>query len=187
MHKNFINLTKYAGMVIWITGLPGSGKTTLALELRTLLLERFEKKAVILDGDELRKMLGPAGKSYDAAGRIEIGETYVRACYMLASQGFDVILSAVGLSHDVQHYFRELLPGINHIQVLLAAQRELCRSRKPDIGYWSNNLTPEFPKSPELVIEPEHTPRQAAELILDYLKEHDALNLPAVGTGELKI
>jgi len=40
--------------VIWITGLPGSGKSSIAIELKKLVHE-----AVILNSDELRKIVTP--------------------------------------------------------------------------------------------------------------------------------
>ena len=45
------------GTVIWITGLSGAGKTTLAIEL-VQKLERLNIKPVRLDGDSLREILG---------------------------------------------------------------------------------------------------------------------------------
>ncbi|WP_281291331.1 adenylyl-sulfate kinase [Paraburkholderia panacisoli] len=46
----------YAGNVIWLTGLSGSGKSTIAKALLDSALER-SVRAVVLDGDELRKGL----------------------------------------------------------------------------------------------------------------------------------
>ena len=46
------------GFVIWLTGLPGSGKTTIA----RMLEEMFKKKKIkieVFDGDEVRKNLSP--------------------------------------------------------------------------------------------------------------------------------
>ena len=49
---------KRQGFVIWLTGLPGSGKTTIAKEVAKLLIEkRFDVE--VLDGDEMRKVLSP--------------------------------------------------------------------------------------------------------------------------------
>ena len=45
-----------SGQVIWITGLSGAGKTTLANELVTSLKKR-DLRPILLDGDILRKLL----------------------------------------------------------------------------------------------------------------------------------
>ena len=65
-------------MVIWITGLPGSGKTTIAKQL----LERLssEKSTPIhLDGDELRVLFG-SSIGYSLAERRKLASQYSRLC-----------------------------------------------------------------------------------------------------------
>ena len=46
-------------MVIWITGLSGAGKTTLALEIVAKIKEKSQP-VIFLDGDQLRQVLGDA-------------------------------------------------------------------------------------------------------------------------------
>ena len=47
------------GFVIWLTGLSGSGKTTIARELETYLVNNAHRNVEILDGDVVRKNLSP--------------------------------------------------------------------------------------------------------------------------------
>ena len=44
-------------MIIWITGLPGSGKTTLAKKIKSILEPKISNNIVILDGDNIREIL----------------------------------------------------------------------------------------------------------------------------------
>ena len=46
------------GFVVWLTGLSGSGKTTIGRSLKTQL-EELGMKVELLDGDEVRKQLSP--------------------------------------------------------------------------------------------------------------------------------
>jgi sulfate adenylyltransferase len=47
------------GVAVWLTGLPASGKTTIALALKELLLARGGQDVVILDGDVVRSSINP--------------------------------------------------------------------------------------------------------------------------------
>ena len=58
-------------MIIWLTGQPGSGKTTLANKLVDYLNKQNKKNKVInLDGDDLRSI--NKNKDYSKKGRIKI-------------------------------------------------------------------------------------------------------------------
>ncbi|RMF32107.1 MAG: adenylyl-sulfate kinase, partial [Candidatus Nitrosothermus koennekii] len=50
--------SKANGFVIWLTGLPASGKTTIARNLKPKL-EALGLKVELFDGDEVRKQLSP--------------------------------------------------------------------------------------------------------------------------------
>ena len=57
-------------MIIWFTGQPGSGKTTLANELILNLKRDFpDKKLINIDGDDLRSI--SKNKDYSKEGRIK--------------------------------------------------------------------------------------------------------------------
>ena len=55
-HPNAHELNLGSGRVIWITGLSGSGKTTVAIELSKLISSR-RFKPILLDGDNMRQKL----------------------------------------------------------------------------------------------------------------------------------
>ena len=62
-------VTFHLPAVIWITGLPAAGKTTLARRIRTALVAR-QVSVVVLDGDDLRRTVS-ADLGYSAAARRE--------------------------------------------------------------------------------------------------------------------
>jgi adenylylsulfate kinase-like enzyme len=144
------------GSVIWITGLSGAGKSTVAWELSGLL-RHGEAAPVLLDGDQLRAALD--ARSFDDAGRRRLAFVYARLCRLLAMQGHTVICATIALYHEVQAWNRDNLPG--YLEVLLdVPMQELIRrdtkgvyrGQRDHSEVWGLGLRPEFPISPDLVI-----------------------------------
>ena len=81
-------------MVIWLTGQPGSGKTTLA----NSIIESFKKKQpnikiINLDGDDLRSINN--NKDYSKAGRIKNISTAISIVRFLANKDYLCVVSIV--------------------------------------------------------------------------------------------
>ena len=91
-------LNGHRGLVVWFTGLSGSGKSTIAHAL-DLKLNENGIHSYILDGDNIRTGLN-SDLDFTAAGRAEnirrIGETRCAFCR---------------LRHDYNHGFYFTLPG----------------------------------------------------------------------------
>ena len=64
-------MTEQTGRVFWITGLSGAGKSTLARALQARL-----PQSILLDGDELRAVLGATASGFDRQSRLELARTY---------------------------------------------------------------------------------------------------------------
>lgn len=158
------------GRVIWITGLSGAGKTTLA---RALLREL--PGAVLLDGDELREVLGAADSGFDPASRRKLALTYARLAGLLARQGLAVIVATISLFHEVHAWNRRNLPG--YLEVFLDVPHEVCRRRDAkglyaarDAGQAGSMVgsgaAAEFPLSPHLVLNERISVAEAVQAIL---------------------
>ncbi len=81
-------------MIIWLTGQPASGKTTLANSLIDKLSnEKPELKIINLDGDDLR--LINKNKDYSKEGRIKNISTAISIARFLANKNYICILSIV--------------------------------------------------------------------------------------------
>jgi adenylylsulfate kinase len=99
------------GAVVWITGLPGSGKSTLAGRLRAQLAS----SALVLDGDELRPILGAAG--YDEPSRDAFYHRLARLAALLADQGGIVIVAATAGRAAYRDRARALAPRFLEVWV----------------------------------------------------------------------
>ena len=81
-------------MIIWLTGQPGSGKTTLANELMVKIQsENSNLKIINLDGDDLRKI--NKNKDYSKKGRIKNISTAISIIRFLANKNYLCIVSIV--------------------------------------------------------------------------------------------
>lgn len=112
------------GRVIWITGLSGAGKTTLAKALQTSL-----PGALLLDGDALREVLDANHASYDCKSRLSLAMTYARLSKLLAEQGATVIVATISLFHAVHAWNRENIP--HYLEVFVDVPEHIRRQRDP--------------------------------------------------------
>lgn len=125
------------GLVYWITGLAGSGKTTIgrALYQQLCLLKR---KVIFLDGDEMRWVLGKT-KEFSRAERLDLARIYSRQCKMLADQGHDVVCATISLFKEVHAYNRELLS--RYMEVFIeCSPEELSRRNQKGIYQAGDNV-----------------------------------------------
>ena len=143
-------------MIIWITGLPGSGKTTLARKLKSILETKVINNIVILDGDKIRKIL-PYQISYSNEDRRKLALFYSELALLMDKSDCIVICSFVALFHSVQENTR--LKANDYFEILLDPPlEELAKKNKKDLysknsEYMLNQFTKhEFPINPELRI-----------------------------------
>jgi adenylylsulfate kinase len=151
MNKNTPAPIHPTGQVIWITGLPGSGKTTLAVEL-VKSLRKHLANVVHLDGDSLRQVL--SNHDYSIEGRKALALQYSGLAKLLAEQGQIVIVSTVSLFHDVHDWNRAHFP--RYVEVWLQPSQDSLMQRDQKGLYTRNSssdvvgrgIAPEFPRQP---------------------------------------
>ncbi len=143
----------------WITGLSGSGKTTIAELLRNkLVIDGYS--VILLDGDILRKVFNSKAYSYEE--RKTLGFQYSRLCKLLVSQGISVVIGVIGLFHELHAWNRENIP--NYVEIFLDTPLDELKRR--DIkGIYRNleegkiknvtgiDIAAEFPLTPNIKIK----------------------------------
>jgi adenylylsulfate kinase len=96
-------------MIIWLTGQPGSGKTTICKRIL------WDKPGVFhIDGDDLRDLFD--NKDYSESGRRKKIELAQQIAHYLHKKGSDVVVSLVSPYKDQRDKFKEKI-GNNLVEV----------------------------------------------------------------------
>jgi len=121
--------------VVWITGLSGAGKTTLAQAIVKHLRDNGQH-VIFLDGDDLRDILNrPLNnvQSHDRENRLALAMQYAQLCRMLAMQGVIVVIATISLFKEIHSWNRINLPG--YFEVYIKVSLEELRRRDPKSIY----------------------------------------------------
>lgn len=148
-----------AGAVVWITGLPSSGKSTLARRV-SARLRAAGREPVLLDGDAVRAALVPP-PGYDTAGRDAFYATLARLAATLARDGHLVLVAATASRRAHRAAARDLAPRF--VEVWLDVPADECARRDPK-GLWARARAGELPNLPGAgePYEPPERPEVAA-------------------------
>ena len=169
------------GFVVWLTGLPGSGKTTIARELERELKVRGSKFEVF-DGDEVRKNLSK-GLGFSKEDRDTHNKRVIYVCKLLTRNRVNAVVSLISPYRSTRAYAREQLPKF--VEVYLKCSVEECIRRDPK-GLYKKALAGEIsnmtgiqdpyeePVNPEVVLDTEHdSSEHNIQKVLSKLEELD--------------
>jgi bifunctional enzyme CysN/CysC len=152
---------RHNGAVIWLTGLPGAGKSTVARALERRLFTRGGAP-ILLDGDTLRAGLnGDLG--FTPQDRSENIRRLAEVATHLARNGHIAIVAAVSPSRDDRAAARRIADQLFH-EIFVATPAEVCESRDPKghyakaragslKGFTGIGNDYEAPDAPELVLD----------------------------------
>lgn len=110
------------GIALWITGLPGSGKSTIAEALKNT-----HPEFIILRMDELRKVVTPE-PTYSDPEREIVYRSLVFLAKKLTDLGHHVVIDATGNLRRWRDLARGIIP--KYIEVYLRCPIELCMKRE---------------------------------------------------------
>ncbi len=171
------------GLVIWLTGLPASGKTTIANKVASILREKGYRVEVI-DGDWARKTIS-LGAGYTREERKIHLHRIAWVARLLARNGVIVICSFVSPYRDVRKMIREIISEeAPFIEVYVKCPLEECIRRDPK-GLYKKALRGEIknftgisdpyeePLNPEITVDTvNNSVEENASTIINYLSEN---------------
>ena len=108
--------------VLWMTGLPCSGKTTIARKLQESI-----PNLAILDGDELREWLSP--KDFSKEGRDEHNRKVAHLAKLLWKHNVPVSVSLISPYEENRKLAREIIGNDNFIETYVKCALDVCEER----------------------------------------------------------
>ncbi len=180
-------LLKQHGMVLWFTGLSGSGKTTIAIELEKKLHENGYLTQ-ILDGDKIRNGINnnlgfTVEDRYENIRRIaEIGKLFIDC-------GIITICSFISPTQKIRSVARSIIGKKNFVEIYTNAPLDVCekrdvkglykKAREGKIKNFSGISSPyEAPENPDLELKTEEmsveeATHKAYEYVLPLINNFD--------------
>ena len=161
--------------VLWTTGLPSSGKTTIIRKLA----EHIQNLA-ILDGDELREWLSP--KDFSREGRNEHNRKVAHLAKMLFEHNVPVGVSLISPYLENRKNAKKIIGDDKFFELYVKCSLEKCeerdvkglykKARNNEIKNFTGVNDPyEEPPNPDMVINTEEdTTEESVRKILDFLK-----------------
>ena len=167
-----------SGFALWITGMPASGKSSVARELVQQLKER-KAPVVILESDRMRTILTP-NATYGEEERDRFYETLVLFGDLIVKSGVNVIFDATANRRAYRQRARALIPRF--VEVYIQCPLDVCMGRDPKGIYRSaqkgeKTTVPglqspyEPPVNAEVLLDCRNPPEAGVALILDKLKQ----------------
>jgi adenylylsulfate kinase-like enzyme len=148
--------------VIWITGLAGAGKSSIAGEVATLLRARASNATILLDGDAVRAAFGDDG--YDRASRLAAAYRISRLAQLIAAQEATAVVATMSLFHEIHAFNRSL--EVAYFEVFVRCSEATLRQRSPLYAQSNGDevvgrgIAAEFPRAPHLVVHNDDTRQQ---------------------------
>ena len=167
--------------VLWMTGLPCSGKTTIVKDL-----QKDIPNLAMLDGDELREWFSP--KDFSKAGRDEHNKKVAYLAKLLMKHGVPSVVSLVSPYVENRKNAREIIDaGDQFAECYIKCSLEECekrdvkgmyaKARAGEIkGFTGIDDPYEAPENPDLLIDAEHESLdESTTKVKEFLKSRDLI------------
>jgi bifunctional enzyme CysN/CysC len=180
-----VQLKHHRPRVLWFTGLPGAGKSTVANLVETRL-NSLGMHTILLDGDNVRHGLNK-DLGFAAADRVENIRRIAEVAKLMTDAGLIVLCSFISPFRAERELVRHTVGTDEFIEIFVDTPRDVCIERDPK-GLYKKALAGEIknftgvdqayeaPESAEIILGRDGgTADQAATQVLTYLAAHDVI------------
>jgi len=169
------------GLVLWFTGLSGSGKSTIANEVE-YILNSMGYATYLLDGDNIRHGLNN-DLGFSKKDRKENIRRISEVTKLFQDAGIITLVTFISPFKEDRNNARKLIPEGRFIEIYVKCSLETCetrdvkglykKAREGIIKDFTGISSPyEEPEKPEIILNTEkETLKESVDKVINYLKE----------------
>ncbi|MBD9161520.1 MAG: adenylyl-sulfate kinase [Bacteroidales bacterium] len=172
-------LLKQRGMMLWFTGLSGSGKSTVAIALERELHSRG-LLCRILDGDNIRSGINN-NLGFSAEDRVENIRRIAEVGRLFVDTGIITIAAFISPNNQLREMAAEIIGKDDFVEVFVSTPLEECekrdvkglyaKARRGEIKNFTGISAPfEAPEHPDITLDTSKLPvEESVKILLDYV------------------
>lgn len=152
-------INKRKGILFWITGLSGSGKTSIAKKIIRDINKKYGPTLEV-SGDDLRELF--SYNKYSRKQRYIYATSYSKFCRQITNQNINVIFSTVSMFHKVRDWNKKNID--NYLEIYIKSDIEKLINKKKKFFYEGKhknivgkNQNAELPKRPHITLNNDFT------------------------------
>ena len=149
-----IKLDKKQGIVFWIEGFSGSGKSSILNLVHKKIEKRFGT-TLNISGDDLRQLYNLHG--YKKSDRIYNSYKFSELISFLSKKKINVLYSVVGLNHVARKIYKSKIKNFlvtlidaDIMKIIKLGKKKTYKKKKHILGI---DIKPEYPKRPNFIIK----------------------------------
>jgi adenylylsulfate kinase-like enzyme len=147
-------MIKNKGILFWITGFSGSGKTQISKKIHSQIIKNYGP-TILFSGDDIRRIFNL--KSYAYKDRFETVMKYCKLAKFSTSQNINVIFAVIGMMDEIRKWNRKNIK--NYVEIYIKSDlTKIINKRKKKIYHQDKknivglDIKPEYPKKPDIIL-----------------------------------
>ena len=143
------------GILFWVTGLSGSGKTTISKKIHNDI-QKLYGPTLLISGDDVREIFD--FKDYSAPKRYSLVMKYSKFAKFITNQNINLIFAVVGMMEKVRSWNKKNIT--NYLEIYIKSDlKKIIKIKKKKIYHEKSvgdivglSIKPEFPQNPDIIL-----------------------------------